>query len=150
MNQIQRFMVDYKADELFMAYLDSNEPVKILEGTYLTSYALRRLDPTAYRVYFSEWMDAENIVLGLWEFEPRELLFPDDLARKIAPLSYWVAIQKQLNLFSQWQTADRAPYVALDETIHYFIDDEQYYSLSDDELLAEVIRATDFPTEAKV
>lgn len=149
MKQIQRFMLDYIADELFMAYLDCNEPVKILEGTYLTSYALRRLDPTAYRCYFNEWMDAENIVLGLWEFQPRELLFPDDVARKIAPLSYKAAIQKQLNLFCQWQTADRAPYVNLDETIYYYIDDAQYYALSDDELLAEVMKDTDFPMEAQ-
>ncbi len=146
--KIQQFMTEADAKEIYIQFLDENFPViQILGMTYRVAYALERTDPTAFRCFFIEWMNAENICTEFWDFQPRKLDFPDGLTRKIAPLSYQRALEHARDRFHTWQIEIRSPYVRLDDAIYYYIDDREYLALSDDELLEAVMIATDFPEE---
>lgn len=141
-------MHESDAKELYVQFLDDNFPViQILGMAYRVAYALERTDPTAFRCFFTEWLNSENICTEFWDFQPRKLDFPDGLTRKVAPLSYQRALECARDKFHVWQTADRAPYVRLDDAIYYYIDDREYLALSDEELLETVMIATDFPED---
>ena len=145
--KIQQFMTEADAKELYVQFLDNNFPVTQIFGmTYRVAYALERTDPTAFRCFFIEWMNAENICTEFWDFQPRKLDFPDGLTRKIAPLSYQRALEHARDRFHAWSD-QRLAYVRLDDSIYYYIDDREYLALSDDELLEAVMIVTDFPEE---
>ena len=50
---------DYELEELYKNFIDeTTEPVKIWGMEYDASRALYELDPIAYRVGFSDWLDS--------------------------------------------------------------------------------------------
>ncbi len=50
---------DWEAMPLFDEMLNSSyEPVMLFESEYLPAEILRNCDPTAYRVYFADFVDA--------------------------------------------------------------------------------------------
>ena len=61
-----REIEEYKLDARYRDMLDDvYGDAKIAGMTYSTSRALERLDPTAYRVGFSDWLDStEDIIEG--------------------------------------------------------------------------------------
>jgi len=49
-------LAEHEIEELFKDFLDEVEPpIKILGMEYSASYALKELDPIAYRVALSDW-----------------------------------------------------------------------------------------------
>ena len=51
---------DYQLDQMFREFLDAvYDPVQICSYEYQASRALAEVDPVAYRVGFSDWLDSQ-------------------------------------------------------------------------------------------
>ena len=57
-----KFVPEYDALNSFDETLDEvYREAQIAGVTYSTSYALKKIDPTAYRVGFLDWLDSEEL-----------------------------------------------------------------------------------------
>lgn len=59
-----RELTEYEAEKEYIEFLDEvYGPVEVAGLKYETSEILQRLDPTAFREGFNNWIDAEDIEL---------------------------------------------------------------------------------------
>ncbi len=59
-----REMTEYAAEKAYIEFLDeAYGPVRVAGLLYETSEILQRLDQTAFRTGFNDWLDAEGIEL---------------------------------------------------------------------------------------
>lgn len=66
---------DYLSDDDFDDYLDDNEPtVEMMGMSYLPSYALKELDPVAYRCIYADWCSSFELDSFVEYRELQELL----------------------------------------------------------------------------
>lgn len=57
-------MKEYEAEELFVDEFNDTFPMVNIAGfEYFPAYALKNVDPIAYRETFLDWCDARNIEL---------------------------------------------------------------------------------------
>lgn len=63
-----KYIEEYDAKEQFDLMLDDvYGMVSIAGNEYETSYALKELDPLAYRLYFLDWLDSEELTTDIDE-----------------------------------------------------------------------------------
>ena len=68
-----RYVPEYEAVDLYEDMLDECfEDVQIAGMSYTTSNALKNVDPIAYRVGMSDWLDSENITTDESEADEEE------------------------------------------------------------------------------
>lgn len=63
-----KYIEEYDAKEQFDLMLDDVYGMVSIAGhEYETSYALKELDPIAYRLYFLDWLDSEELTTDIDE-----------------------------------------------------------------------------------
>lgn len=67
-----RFIEEYKALKLYDEMLDEHQEVDVCGFKYSPSYALKRLDETAYRCGFNDWLDSEELTTDPTEADEEE------------------------------------------------------------------------------
>ena len=57
-----KYIHEHEAEALYNELIDECNPIiKIFGVEYLPSRALKELDPIAYNMSFTDWLDAENL-----------------------------------------------------------------------------------------
>ena len=54
-------MTESEAYQMYDDFIDESGPIDIMGLKYYPSRVLKEIDPTAYRVYFNDFMDGSDI-----------------------------------------------------------------------------------------